>query len=124
VTKNQIPSLASEADALVICVRDLPDLYRYGISMNKLFDYMASGRPVVIASNARNNPVSDCDGGVAVEADNSRRLADAIVGLARLSREKRAELGANGRSYVRQHFDYKVLSSDFADTLNSAVAGP
>lgn len=33
VPKAQIPHLASEADAFVISVKDLPQLYRYGISM-------------------------------------------------------------------------------------------
>jgi hypothetical protein len=36
--------------------RNVPGLYRYGISMNKLYDYMAAARPVVVAIDAANNP--------------------------------------------------------------------
>lgn len=43
VAKSQIPALAAQADAFVIAVLNLPGLYRYGISMNKLFDYLAAG---------------------------------------------------------------------------------
>ncbi|MBS7348741.1 MAG: glycosyltransferase family 4 protein, partial [Comamonas sp.] len=45
VAKSQIPALAAQADAFVIAVLNLPGLYRYGISMNKLFDYLAAEQP-------------------------------------------------------------------------------
>ncbi len=118
VKKCEVPSLASEADAFVICVRDLPDLYRYGISMNKLYDYMAASRPVVIASNARNNPISDAKCGLSVPAEDSESLAKAIFDLSEASLEVREEMARSGRHFVEANFDYKILAFSFAGVLN------
>jgi len=62
VPKSQISELASEADVLVLALLPL-SLYEYGISLNKLFDYMAAGRPILFAGRARGNPVGDGTGG-------------------------------------------------------------
>ena len=72
VAKEGVPALAAQADAFVICVRDLPELYRYGISMNKLCDYMVMGRPTVAAVNAVNNPISESDSGITVPPEGCR----------------------------------------------------
>jgi len=118
VTKNEVPQLASQADAFVLCVRDLPALYRYGISMNKIFDYMAAGRPVVIASNARNNPIGDAQCGLSVAAEDSEALAKAIVEISHLSLDERKKMGEQGRDFVKENFDYKILASSFVSVLD------
>lgn len=114
VPKSQIPKLAGEADAFVICVKDLPQLYKYGISMNKLFDYLAASRPIIIASAAANNPVFDAGAGLSVAPENSNELADAIYNLVNLSQEQRTAMGAAGRAYVEKHHSYNALAAKFA----------
>ena len=49
IKKDDIPYVLSNADLCILCYQNTPIL-RYGGSMNKLFDYFASGKPVV--SNA------------------------------------------------------------------------
>ncbi len=121
VNKSEVPNLAAQASAFVICVRDLPDLYRYGISMNKIYDYMAAARPIVIASNARNNPVQDAGCGISVLAENSELLAKAIYELSLLSVRELNRLGRNGRHFVEKNFDYQVLAEDFSKVLDEAL---
>ena len=48
VPKLQVPSILQKADLLLICWRNLK-LYKYGISPNKLFDYLASKRPIIMS---------------------------------------------------------------------------
>ena len=43
VPKNDIVRVMSDADAYIVSLRDVP-LLRYGISLNKACDYLASGR--------------------------------------------------------------------------------
>lgn len=114
VPKEEIPKLASDADAFVICVKDLPHLYKYGISMNKLFDYLAASRPIIIASAAANNPVEDAGAGLTVEPDNSIELAASIQKVVNLSQEQRTAMGAAGRAYVEKHHSYSALAAMFA----------
>jgi glycosyltransferase involved in cell wall biosynthesis len=62
VPSHQVPEAMRWGNALVLVVRDLPELYRYGISMNKLFDYLASGRWILMASRVTDNPISAAPG--------------------------------------------------------------
>ncbi|MBL0419552.1 glycosyltransferase family 4 protein [Ramlibacter sp. AW1] len=123
VPKSQIPRLAAEADAFVITVLDLPKLYHYGISMNKLFDYLAAERPIIIASNAGNNPVADAGAGLTVEPDVPSALAEAIMSLARLPHEERERMGRAGRAYAEKNHDFRHLSGRLAAVLDDVVEG-
>ena len=118
VKKREIPLLAAHADAFVIAVLNLPGLYRYGISMNKLYDYLAAARPIIIASDAANNPVAEANAGITVSPGNSEELADAMLRMAEMSCNEREELGRNGRVYVEQFHSFKSLSGKFADVLD------
>lgn len=123
VAKHQIPTLASQADAFVIAVLDLPELYRYGISMNKLFDYLAAQRPILIASNAANNPVEDAKAGLTVPPGNPEALAAAIVQIASTPLAERQRMGNAGREYVEQNHGFEQLAARLAAVLDDVCAG-
>ncbi|WP_439686867.1 Glycosyltransferase [Cupriavidus oxalaticus] len=122
VPKTGIPAVAAQADAFVIAVRDLPRLYRYGISMNKLFDYLASARPIIIASDAANNPVADSAAGLTVGAEQPEALAEAILRLAAMPAEARERMGRAGRDYVERHHSFQHLAQRLAAVLDDACA--
>lgn len=122
VPKNMIPKIAAQADAFVITVRGLPKLYRYGISMNKLFDYLAAGRPIIIASNAANNPVRDAGAGITVPPEDPESLARAILTIYRTPLQERRNMGQAGRRYVEVNHNWRRLAARLADTLNECVA--
>lgn len=118
VPKSEIPGLAAQADAFVITVLALPKLYRYGISMNKLFDYLAAERPIVIASGASNNPVADAGAGLTVEPGKPEALAQAIIEIASLPLDEREQMGLRGRTYVEQNHSFERLAGHLAGMLN------
>lgn len=59
--KELVIPLLLRCNAGVIAWAGVP-LYQYGISPNKLFDYMLAGLPVVMAGNSPNNPISNSGG--------------------------------------------------------------
>jgi glycosyltransferase involved in cell wall biosynthesis len=121
VPKSKIPMIAAQANALVIIVHSLDCLARFGISPNKLFDYMAAGRPILIASKAANNPVKEAGCGMSVASDNAELIAEKIYKLANTPRSKLEKMGQKGRNYLEQHHDYKKLATTLSDLLNSTV---
>src|SRR5262249_25231335 len=123
VPNGQIPALAAEADAFVLTALHRPELYRYGVSMNKLFDYMAAARPIVIAIDSVNNPVAEADAGITVRPEDRESLAQAILELARMSPGERARRGDNGRRFLAERHDYPVLATRFAQVLDEVAAG-
>ena len=58
VPKPDVYKSMEETDVLFCHFRDLP-LLKYGTSMFKIFDYLASGRPIIYGVNGKNNPVKD-----------------------------------------------------------------
>ncbi|HET6174592.1 MAG TPA: glycosyltransferase family 4 protein [Gaiellales bacterium] len=92
-------------------------VYRFGVSPNKLFDYMAAARPIVHATSAPGDPVAECGCGVSVEAEDPAALALAIEQIASLAASERAELGARGRREAEEHHDYPILAARFLDAV-------
>ncbi len=117
VPKTRIRQLASEADAFVVCVKDLPRLYKYGISMNKIFDYLAASRPIIMASGAANDPVQDAGAGFTVKPESSFEMAEAIEKLVKLSPDQRTAMGKAGRAYAEKNHSFSALALKFAEVL-------
>lgn len=109
VPKQAVHTVLRSSDCLVFSIPSF-DIYRYGVSLNKSFDYLASAKPVVMAGNPRNNIVKEANCGIAVEPENPEALAEAIIEIYNMPEEKRKELGMNGRRYVEQHHSTKILA--------------
>jgi glycosyltransferase involved in cell wall biosynthesis len=121
VPKKEIAAILEAASALIVL--NLPsDLYRYGISMNKVFDYLAAGRPVLIATSAWNNPVAEADAGLSVKPGDATALAERAMEMAAWSEQKLTEVGLRGRAYVEAHYDFAILAEQFEEVLERAIA--
>ena len=121
VPKQALQALIAQADAFVVAMQPLPELYRYGISFNKLFDYFLASRPIVSASCAAHDPVQAADAGIVVPAGDSFALADAIERLRKLPYDERQRLGTNGRAYLEAHHAYPLLAERLAAELDVLV---
>ena len=109
INKNFIPSTLKNGDAMILPVRNKP-LYKYGISPNKMYEYFASSRPIIFSGNVANDMVKEANAGISVEAENIEKIKKAILSLYNMSRDKREALGKNGRKYVEENYDIKILS--------------
>lgn len=118
VPKNSIPVLLDKMDVLYIGLRKSP-LFRFGVSPNKLFDYMMAGKPIIYAIDAGNDLVAESGCGISVAAENSIAIADAIKKLFLLSPVQRKEMGERGRKYVIENHEYKVLAKKFFEVFNA-----
>jgi glycosyltransferase involved in cell wall biosynthesis len=117
VPKAAIPDLLGMADCLLFSLAPSP-LFRFGISPNKLMDYMMSGKPIVAAVTAGNDLITDAGCGLCVPAGDAKALADALRRIVRFSPAERAALGARGRRAVEENYSYNVLADRFARVLS------
>jgi glycosyltransferase involved in cell wall biosynthesis len=116
IPKAQVAGTIARFDACYVGYRR-SSLYRFGVSPNKLYEYMAVGRPVLFAADAANQPVQEADCGRTVAPEDPAALAGAIRSLAECSQEERERLGANARAYVARHHDYDRLAGQLAGIL-------
>jgi len=117
ITKNEIPDMLSYFDILYIGLMPQP-IFRFGISPNKMIDYMMAAKPIVQAIDAGNNMVEDANCGIAVKPNIPSEVAEAILKLLNLSQKERIIMGENGRKYVRKNHDFVLLAKKFINVLS------
>lgn len=113
IPKKQVPEMLKKVDALYVAgVGD--SVFKYGICMNKLFDSMMSGKPILYAVDAPNNYIIDYSCGISVEAGSVIALVEGISELYSMTDEQRKRLGENGHMAALEYFTYPKLASKFA----------
>ena len=117
VKRNQVPELLNQMDALYVGLQRQP-LFRFGVSPNKLMDYMMAAKPVIFAIDAPNDMVADANCGISIEPEDSAAIAAAAQKLASLSQEELQEMGKRGKDYILAHNEYDVLSQKFLNVFS------
>ena len=90
---------------------------RYGGSQSKLFQYMASGRPICCNIEMPYCPIKQYDIGIARSFGSPAEYAGAIESLLDLDEEALSGLYRRSREAVRE-FDYPVLTDKLIDIMN------
>lgn len=116
VRKELVPRILAKIDVAFIGWRKKP-IYRFGVSPNKLFDYMMAGRPVIHAIEAGNDPVAESGCGISIAPEDPKAVADAIIQLMQKTPDERKAIGLKGREYVLANHDYRILANRFLDAL-------
>lgn len=118
VSKDNIPSFLKQADVLMTFAKK-SDLYKYGISPNKLFEYLASSKPIIFSGNIYNDIVKIADAGISVEAENKKELLNSILYVKNLSKEENIKLGVNGRIYLEKNFTNYLLKKKLIQVIEN-----
>jgi glycosyltransferase involved in cell wall biosynthesis len=116
IPKNCVGSFFREMDVLYVGLRRTP-IFRFGISPNKLMDYMMAAKPVILSVEAGNDLVADSRCGWSISPESPEALARAVRDAMRQDGEELRDMGARGREYVLEHHDYRVLAQRFIDAV-------
>ncbi|MCT8546225.1 glycosyltransferase family 4 protein [Glaesserella parasuis] len=118
INKKEIPNLLKNIDIAYIGLQN-QSLFRFGISPNKLMDYMMAAKPIVCAINAGNDPVTEVNCGITVKSNNSNEIAKAILTLAQLPISEREQMGLNGYNHIIKEHTYSKLAKKFLEVMNN-----
>jgi len=120
VPKNEVTNILQNSDVLFLSLVDSP-LYRFGISLNKLFDYMASGRVIIFAGNSKNNPISDASAGYTIRPNDLGELEKTILEVYNLSQKERNDIGKRIRKYAEENYSTEILVDKFERLLENEI---
>jgi len=120
VPRLSVPALLASMDALYIGWKKKP-LYQFGISPNKLMDYMMAEKPILHAVEAGNDPVAEAACGISVAPEDPAALAAAVSRLMALPPAEQAALGRRGKEYVLANHDYRTLARQFLALMREPV---
>ncbi len=119
VPKNEMSAALAAANACVAILKPI-EMYKT-VYPNKVFDYMAAARPVILAiDGVIRDVVETADAGIFVSPGDADSLAAAIRTLA-FDRPQAARLGNNGRKYIGEHFDRRQLSEKMARIMEDLI---
>lgn len=116
VAKDSIPTLLASMDVLYIGLQN-KSVFRFGISPNKLLDYMMAAKPIIQSIKAGNDMVSEAGCGISVPPEDPGAVARAVRNLMALDEGERKAMGIRGRTFVIENHDYQVLASRFIECL-------
>jgi len=115
--KARVPVILRNTDVCLFHLRN-SRAYRYGLSSNKLFEYMAAARPVIAAVNAPPTPEFSRFG-LHVPSDDPKALAGAMLQMAGKPPAERKLMGCCARAYVEKFHDISLLAGRLADILEN-----
>lgn len=114
VSKPQVREVLLHAGCCVATVHNLP-VYEYGISMNKLSDYLYSGKPTIFACGV-DNMVKDARH-YTLPYDQPELMARTIEEVYRLPKDKLEDLSLRGRQLIREQYDFDVIGQKYLDMM-------
>jgi glycosyltransferase involved in cell wall biosynthesis len=92
----------------------------YGQSLNKLIDYMFSGRPVLGSYSGFPSMVDEAGCGEFVPAGDAQALVRALINWAGRPRAEMNAMGARGRAWVLANRSYERLADDYLVLLSGS----
>jgi len=113
-----LPGLYELADVLVAVFQTIY-IEKCGSSALKIFQYLASGKPVVAVKTDDHRFIEDNNLGRVIVSEDTDALADAIVGLIESEDKSSAIKRIYRFQYIAEHFSYPVIVKKFMEYSNS-----
>jgi glycosyltransferase involved in cell wall biosynthesis len=120
VGKSAIRALLLRADACLMQAA-ASDHFKYGLSPNKLFDYFAAGKPVLISS-ASPTLVDEVTAGIRFAPGDPAALASAIEAIIYTPEAERKAMGERGRKLVETEYSIKAITDQYEVLLQEVIA--
>jgi glycosyltransferase involved in cell wall biosynthesis len=119
IPKIEMPSALAASD---ICIAILKPVELYKTTYpNKVFDYMASGKPVILAiDGVIREVIENAGGGIPVPPGDPHALSQAILRLAQDPKLVHT-MGCQARKYVEAHFERTILASKLMNIMHGMV---
>lgn len=119
VPKNEIPGILSATDAAIITLKKVK-VFSYGVSPNKLFEYMAARKPIICAIGGEMAKKVDKIGcGISIIPEDDKLMAEAITRLTNLSADRLRQMGDNGYEEIKKNYSREKLAQKLIYLIES-----
>jgi glycosyltransferase involved in cell wall biosynthesis len=116
VPKSQVHDFLTRCDLLYLSVHKSA-VWDYGLSLNKLIDYMLAGKPIVASYSGYPSMIDEAGCGTFVPAGDAAALRDEVLRYAGMRPEDREAVGERGRTWLLENRDYHALAQDYLQLL-------
>lgn len=118
IDKELVPTLLRHSNICLSYVEDHSgnEAYRFGLSLNKLNEYLYSGAVTILGYDYPGNQVEDSKGGFVFNTSENK-FAELIKSIYEMSSDDRKEIGENGKRYILDNHDVNVIAKKYLTAL-------
>jgi len=117
IPKNEIPGILIAADAAIITLKKVK-VFSYGVSPNKLFDYMAARKPIICAIEGElAEKVKNIGCGIGAVPEDDKSIYAAIIQLVNLSTNVLKKMGDNGYNEIKNNYSREKLAQKLVGVI-------
>lgn len=116
VPKKAVPKLCEQFDCIYMGGHESP-LYRFGLCLNKMFDSMMAGKPIICAMTTPKTYIEEYECGIRVNSGDIQGCVNAILRIKDMDEDERTRMGERGHQATINHFNYRTLSKKFESVL-------
>lgn len=118
VNKRYIPYILSKASVNLLNYSPTQYNWSRGNSSNKLFEYMASGKPIISTVKMGYSILNKYNCGIELEKSTPSELADSILKVKNMPKNEYNMMGQNAKNGAKD-FDFKKLTLKLVDVIES-----
>jgi wblI protein len=112
IDKSAIPNLITYFDIVTIFAANTK-LYRFGICMNKMFDAMMGGKPLLMSVTTPETIVEKANAGIVTKAGDIDGYIEAVEKLKIMPADELSNMGRLGHELVSSECTYDILATKF-----------
>ena len=116
VPKDNIPYVLSKCYVAILNCEPNEIISKYGGSQNKLFDYLASGRPIIAGENSKYSVISNNGCGISKTINTAEDLLKIFESFINMTKEEYNNLSNNCKNTAK-NFDFKELTNMLLNVL-------
>lgn len=124
VAYQEVPVYLGASDASLATLADHPRTRLLSHSPFKVFEAMASGRPLVTARFLEMEFVAKAGAGLLYEPGDVASFVSVVLKLLDLSDAERIEMGRRGRAYVEEHHNWSKAARETVDFIRRRTGTP
>jgi glycosyltransferase involved in cell wall biosynthesis len=117
VNKKYIPSIVCRADINLLHYMN-SSIWKYGGSQNKLFEYLASGKPVLSTITMGYDVIRKYGAGISLDNQSAESIGKAIIRMAEMENEEYMTMGENARNLAKQ-YDFDKLTDKLIKVIQA-----
>ena len=116
VDRHLIPKVLGKSKAAVAAAGDY-SVYKFGLSTNKLNDYLLSGVPTIFFCS-QNNVVKE-SGHFSLDPKSPESMAETLCVIRDLTEEELETLREKGQAMIKENYDYVIIGRKYIEMLRA-----
>lgn len=112
IKQTDIPQFLNKCDLLYFSAPN-SKVWKYGQSLNKLNDYMMSGKPVVASYSGYESMLNQANSGKFVPSGNVEEIIKYIKIFKDMEKDERNLYGQRGKNWILKNHDYKNIALEY-----------